>query len=131
MVLKFSEDGLAVAAGCVATVVAPEKLRIKFCLFCISVRSYLHYFFYIVFLSFISYYTFVFLELLCNNLYSFACFRCNHFCFKVFFFLGLSLFLFFFSWTLNGLGGLLFCILLRMTHYRCCRFFFAQKNKHI
>lgn len=42
--------------------------------FCISVRSYLqyllYYFFHIILHSF--------LGLLCNNLYSFACYRCNH-----------------------------------------------------
>lgn len=72
----------------------------------------------ILFHSFISYYTFCFLGLLCNNLYSFACYRCNHFCFWFVVLLGFALFFLFF---LNGLG-----VLLRITHYRWCRFFFAQ-----
>lgn len=47
---------------------------------------------------------FFFLGLLCNNLYSFACSRCNHFVFGWFY----SLF-----FCLDGLG-----VLLRITHYR-------------
>lgn len=65
--------------------------------------------------SFISYYTF-FLGLLCNNLYSFACYRCNHFVFRFV----LSGFAFFF---LDGLG-----VLLRITHYRWCRLFCTKKK---
>lgn len=67
--------------------------------------------------SFISYYTF-FLGLLCNNLYSFACYRCNHFVFR-FVLSGFASFFF-----LDGLG-----VLLRITHYRWCRLSFAQKKK--
>lgn len=45
----------------------------------------------ILFCSFISYYTlFFFLGLLCNNLYSFACYRCNHFRFRFVVLLGLA-----------------------------------------
>lgn len=57
--------------------------------FCISVRSYLqyllYYFFHIILHSF--------LGLLCNNLYSFACYRCNHLFFFPRFYLDLPLFL--------------------------------------
>lgn len=46
----------------------------------ISVRSYLQYLLYCFALSY--HIPLCFLGLLCNNLYSFACYRCNHFCFR-------------------------------------------------
>lgn len=58
-------------------------------------------------------------------MYSFACYRCNHFRFVVL--LGLALYYYFFVFVfpfLNGLG-----VLLRITHYRWCRFFFAQQQQ--
>lgn len=73
----------------------------------ISVRSYLQYLLYCFALSY--HIPLCFLGLLCNNLYSFACYRCNHF--------GLSFYSF---WS--GLG-----VLLRITHYSWCRFFFCTK----
>lgn len=58
---------------------------------CISVRSYLQY------LLYSSYHITLFLGLLCNNLYSFACYRCNHFCFFSVY-LDLLFFFCFFFW---------------------------------